>query len=52
MCIRDRSKGLPNGQNKYSIFNDEMLNKEYIKILKNEKICDTLLISVKKERTI
>jgi 2-polyprenyl-3-methyl-5-hydroxy-6-metoxy-1,4-benzoquinol methylase len=45
------SKGLPNGQNKYSIFNDEILNKQYIKILKREKICDTLLISIKKQRT-
>lgn len=42
------SKGLPNGQNKYSAFNNEKLNAEYEKILKNEKICDTLLISISK----
>ena len=42
------SKGLPNGQNNYSIFNNERLNQEYEKVLKREKICDTLLVSIKK----
>lgn len=42
------SKGLPNGQNKYFVFNSEKLNLEYEKVLKNEKICDTLLISISK----
>ena len=42
------SKALPNGQSKYSIFNNEKLNVEYEKVLKNEKICDTLLISISK----
>jgi 2-polyprenyl-3-methyl-5-hydroxy-6-metoxy-1,4-benzoquinol methylase len=42
------SKALPNGQSKYSIFNNEKLNVEYEKVLKKEKICDTLLISISK----
>ena len=42
------SKGLPNGQNNYSIFNNEKLNYEYDKVLKREKMCDTLLMSIKK----
>ena len=42
------SKGLPNGQNNYSIFNNEKLNYEYDKVLKREKMCDTLLVSIKK----
>ena len=40
------SKGLPNGQNNYTIFNNKKLNDEYEKILKREKICDTLLVSI------
>jgi len=42
------SKGLPNGQNIYKIFNNNNLNQEYSKILKQEKVCDTLLLSIKK----
>jgi len=42
------SKGLPNGHNIYSIFNKNKLNQEYSKVLKQEKICDTLLLSIKK----
>lgn len=42
------SKGLPNGHNIYSIFNNNKLNQEYSKVLKQEKICDTLLLSIKK----
>ena len=38
------SKGLPNGQNNYSIFNNEKLNYEYDKVLKREKMCDTILV--------
>ena len=41
------SKGLPNGQKHYNIFNQKNLNEEYEKILKQHKICDTLLISIK-----
>ena len=40
------AKGLPNDQNKYSAFNNEKLNAQYEKVLKEEKICDTLLISI------
>ena len=40
------SKGLPNGQNNYTLFNNQKLNHEYEKILKREKICDTLLVSI------
>ena len=43
------SKGLPNGQNNYTIFNNKKLNDEYEKVLKREKICDTLLISIKEQ---
>jgi 2-polyprenyl-3-methyl-5-hydroxy-6-metoxy-1,4-benzoquinol methylase len=42
------SKGLPNGHNIYSIFNNNKLNQEYSKVLKQEKMCDTLLLSIKK----
>jgi len=40
------SKGLPNGQNNYSIFNNEKLNYEYEKVLKQQKMCDTILVSI------
>ena len=43
------SKGLPNGQKHYTIFNNKKLNDVYEKILKREKICDTLLISIKEK---
>jgi len=42
------AKGLPNGHNKFLLFNNEKLNQEYEKVLKKEQICDTLLVSVKK----
>lgn len=42
------SNGLPNGHNIYSIFNNNKLNQEYSKVLKDEKMCDTLLLSIKK----
>ena len=33
--------------NEFSIFNDENLNREYERILKENHMCDTLLISAK-----
>tara|TARA_B100001175_G_scaffold316572_1_gene330859 strand:+ start:739 stop:1548 length:810 start_codon:yes stop_codon:yes gene_type:complete len=40
------SKGLPNGHKIFTAMSDTKLNFEYEKILKREKICDTLLASI------
>ena len=41
-------EGLPGGHTKWTEFNDEKLNEEYSKLLHSMKICDTLLIYLKK----
>tara|TARA_B100001564_G_scaffold359876_1_gene383555 strand:- start:792 stop:1640 length:849 start_codon:yes stop_codon:yes gene_type:complete len=40
------SKGLPNGHKIFTVMSETKLNFEYEKILKREKICDTLLASI------
>ena len=42
------AEGKPGGQNIYTLFNDKILNEQYVRLLSENKICDTLMICIEK----
>ena len=41
------AKGKPGGQNIFTEFNCDRLNREYLNILAKNKMCDTILVEMK-----